>query len=488
MSDIISKRIMIAAPRSGSGKTTITCALLETLKERGLDPVSFKVGPDYIDPMFHKKILGIDSRNLDIYFSESDGIRNIMSDIGDRFAVIEGVMGLYDGTNVDGTYGSSYEVAAVVQAPIVLVVDASGVGRTIISLIKGMILDDINHLIKGIILNKINENFYEKLKPVLEEELMKVREDIKLLGFFPKNLSVSIDSRHLGLKLPNEIDDIKEKIYVAAETLEKNVDIPSLISIMSGADVVKLGDTEDENYFRDKASDEKEASYKNIQGLTLAVAMDEAFCFYYKDNLELFEKYGVRLKFFSPLGDEKLPDGCDGILLGGGYPENYLENLSQNKNMLASIKNALDRGIPSLAECGGFMYLHKRVTDKTGKSFEMVGSIDGECHYTGHLVRFGYMEIEAFNQPSEELYNSRNKDALPESLVGMRGHEFHYFDSSMNGDLFVASKPNKEKKWNCMIMQNNGIWGFPHFYYNSNTEFIKLFIDRMKEVKNGKFK
>ena len=485
MSDIISKRIMIAAPRSGSGKTTITCALLEALKDRGCSPISFKVGPDYIDPMFHKKILGIDSRNLDIYFSESDGIRDVMSEVGDSFAVIEGVMGLYDGANVDGTYGSSYEVAAVVQAPIVLVIDASGVGRTIISLIKGMILDDTNYLIKGIILNKINEGFYEKLKPVLEEELSKVRDDIKLLGFFPKDPTLSIDSRHLGLKLPNEINDIKEKLSDAAATLEKHADIPSLISIMEGADRVKIGDADIEELrqFSNDVADEK-----NTQELTLAVASDEAFCFYYKDNLELFEKSGVKLKFFSPIADEKLPEECDGILIGGGYPENYLEDLSQNKSMLASIKNALDKGIPSLAECGGFMYLHKQITDMNGNSYEMVGSIDGNCHYAGHLVRFGYMEIEAINQSSKDVCDSRNRDEMLESLVGMRGHEFHYFDSSMNGDLFVASKPNKEKKWNCMIMRNNGIWGFPHFYYKSNPEFIKLFIKKMKEVKNGEFK
>lgn len=485
MSDIISKRIMIAAPRSGSGKTTITCALLEALKDRGCSPISFKVGPDYIDPMFHKKILGIDSRNLDIYFSESDGIRDVMSEVGDSFAVIEGVMGLYDGANVDGTYGSSYEVAAVVQAPIVLVIDASGVGRTIISLIKGMILDDINYLIKGIILNKINEGFYEKLKPVLEEELSKVRDDIKLLGFFPKDPSLCIDSRHLGLKLPNEINDIKEKLSDAAAELEKHVDIQSLISIMEGADRVKIGDAEIEEpvHFSNDVGGEK-----NTQELTLAVASDEAFCFYYKDNLELFEKSGVKLKFFSPIADEKLPEECDGILIGGGYPENYLEDLSQNKSMLASIKNALDKGIPSLAECGGFMYLHKQITDMNGNSYEMVGSIDGNCHYAGHLVRFGYMEIEAVNQHLWEQDSSQDNRDLIDSLVGMRGHEFHYFDSSMNGDLFVAGKPNKEKKWNCMIMQNNGIWGFPHFYYKSNSEFIKLFIKKMKEVKNGEFK
>ena len=274
-----------------------------------------------------------------------------------------------------------------------------------------------------------------------------------------QELIKKIAAKKLSEISEEEYFSIKEKLSDAAAALEKHADIPSLISIMEGADRVRLSDADIEELrqFSNDVADEK-----NTQELTLAVASDEAFCFYYKDNLELFEKSGVKLKFFSPLADEKLPEDCDGILLGGGYPENYLEDLSQNKSMLASIKNALDKGIPSLAECGGFMYLHKQITDMNGNSYEMVGSIDGNCHYVGHLVRFGYMEIEAINQSSKDVCDSRNRDEMLESLVGMRGHEFHYFDSSMNGDLFVASKPNKEKKWNCMIMQNNGIWGFPH--------------------------
>ena len=475
MNSIISKRIMLAAPSSQSGKTVVTCALLQALKGRGLNPISFKVGPDYIDPMFHKKILGIDSKNLDTYFSGEDGVKTILSDSLDRYAVIEGVMGLYDGTGVEGTAGSSYEVAAITKTPIVLVVDASGVGRTVISTIKGMLLDDEFQLIKGVILNKMTEGFYTKLKPVLESELSKMRGDVKVLGCFPKNPDIGIESRHLGLKLPSEIDDIKKKIDVAAAAFEKYIDMQGLLSIMDGAENVDIDCKHAEDL------DEKSE-------LTLAVAYDDAFCFYYKENLELFEKSGVKIKYFSPLSDEKLPDECDGILLGGGYPENYLAELSQNKSMLSSIRTAIDDGIPSLAECGGFMYLHNEITDPNGDSYKMVGSIDGHCFYTGHLVRFGYMYIEGLNTSLSKEENTESQDELVESLVGMKGHEFHYYDSSSNGENFVASKPNMDKKWNCVVSKNNGIWGFPHFYYNSNPEFIYVFIRRMKEVKNGEFK
>ncbi len=477
MNSIVSKRIMIAAPSSQSGKTVVTCALLEVLKRNGLNPISFKVGPDYIDPMFHKKILGIDSKNLDTYFSGEDGVKSIVSDSGDRYSVIEGVMGLYDGTSVEGTSGSSYEVASVTQTPIILVIDASGVGRTVISTIKGMLLDDENHLIKGVILNKMTEGFYIKLKPVLELELSKIRENIKVLGFFPKKPDICIESRHLGLKLPSEIDDIKKKIADAADTLEKYIDMGEILSIMEGAEHIDICDEHIQTDFLEENGE-----------LILAVAYDDAFCFYYKENLELFEKLGVKIKYFSPLADTELPDECDGILLGGGYPENYLAQLSENSSMLASIKKAIDKGIPSLAECGGFMYLHKEITDQNGDSYHMVGTVDGRCFYTGHLVRFGYMSIEGLNLTLDEKNSVTENYELMKSLVGMKGHEFHYYDSSFNGEAYVACKPNKEKNWKCVVALSNGIWGFPHFYYNSNPGFIRAFINKMKEVKNGEFK
>ncbi|SEP99091.1 cobyrinic acid a,c-diamide synthase [Lachnospiraceae bacterium NE2001] len=469
---INSKRIMIAAPGSQSGKTTVTCALLEVLKNRGLNPLSYKVGPDYIDPMFHKRVLGIDSRNLDTYFSGDTGIKESISEAGDRYNVIEGVMGLYDGIDVSGTRGSSYEVAKLTRTPIILAVDASGVGRTIISVIKGILLDDTDNLIKGVILNKITASFFEKLRPVMEQELAQIRSDIKVLGFFPKTKGLGIESRHLGLKLPDEIEGIREKITLAADLLEKNVDIPDVISIMEDVESTDVSYTSSLAINPDENSD-----------LTLSVAYDDAFCFYYKENLELFEKSGVNLKFFSPLSDKQLPE-CDGILLGGGYPENYLSQLSVNKTMLASIREAIDKGVPSLAECGGFMYLHKSIIDMDGNAYEMVGSVDGQCYNEGHLVRFGYMRVESVNPDTED---SQKKDILSDSLVGMKGHEFHYYDSSTSGESFIVCKPNKDKVWNAFITQSNGIWGFPHLYYNSNPKFIQRFIKRMKEVKNGEF-
>ncbi len=463
MNENNTSRIMIAAPSSGSGKTTITLALLEALRNRGLSPASFKCGPDYIDPLFHKKVLGIDGRNLDMFFAGEDGVRTALSSCSGH-AVAEGVMGIYDGMSASGIEGSCYEIASVTDTPIVLAVDASGTGRTVISLIKGILADDTHHLIKGIILNRMSERFYGDLKCVLERELVGIRGDVRLLGFFPKSSDISVGSRHLGLILPGEIEDLRSRIARAAALLEKNVDVAGLLGIMESAKAIK--NVQDNTCPAESA------------GLTLAVAYDEAFCFYYRDNLEAFEKRGVKIKYFSPLRDADLPEGTCGILLGGGYPENHLEELSHNHAMRGAIKKAIEDGIPSLAECGGFMYLHRTITGTDGKSHEMAGVIDGDCNYTGHLVRFGYMEIAGRN-------GKKCTDVLFDSLTGMRGHEFHYYESTACGDDFTAKKPGRDIRWECMISRNNGIWGFPHFYYGSKPEFIDRFIERMKEVKVG---
>ena len=276
----------------------------------------------------------------------------------------------------------------------------------------------------------------------------------------------------MGLLLPGEITDIKQKILLAALTLEECVDMTSLIAIMNEAKPIKCKAEIPGPYAKATTA----LTLTTNADLTLAVAYDDAFCFYYKDNLELFEKNGVRIRYFSPLKDEHIPEDEDGLLFGGWYPENHLPALSRNTSMLASVKNAIENGIPSLAECGGFMYLHKAVTDREGNRFEMVGACDGECSYAGRLVRFGYLEIR-------DIYSLSGDDALLKSMIGIRGHEFHYYDSTVNGDALLAEKPDHSRAWNCMVCQNNGIWGFPHFYYYSKPEFIRCFIQRMLKEK-----
>ncbi len=460
-------RIMIAAPSSGSGKTTLVCGLLKAFKDMGLDPAACKCGPDYIDPMFHRRILEIGSGNLDSYLMSETQINDSLLRAGSHPVVIEGAMGIYDGTDVRGLAGSSHEIAVMTQTPIVLCVDAYGMGRTLISVIKGILKDDTERLIKGIVLNRVSAGFYVKLRPVLEEELKKAgHDDVKLLGNVPSSDKIAFESRHLGLMLPDEIKDISARVSEAADLIRDNVKLDGILELMKEAPEITAVREAECDYPFTVASDTDDARP------VLAVARDEAFCFYYQDNLKLMEKMGVTVRYFSPIHDEHVPEDAAGLLLGGGYPELHLDEMSRNKSMLESVARAINGGMPSLAECGGFMYLHKYVSDKSGKKYKLAGVIDGECTYAGHLVRFGYMTVKETG--------IRDNAGFMQELTGMRGHEFHYYESTANGDACVLSKPDGETKWTGMIASGSSLWGFPHFYYGSAPGFAGGFADSMR--------
>ena len=450
-------RIMIAAPKSGSGKTLITCALLGALKKRNIDVVSCKCGPDYIDPMFHRTVLGVPSENLDTYFTGEDKTRQIFASFskGHDMAVMEGVMGLYDGVGGIEEAGSSYHLAKVTKTPVILVVDAHGMGRSVLSVISGFKYYDKDNLIKGIILNRISKSFYENIKEITEKET-----GIKLLGFFENNNDFYVPERHLGLTLPAEIEDIRSKISHCASLFEETVDVDKIIEIS------KCMEGENPVVNKDKI-------YKAEERLNLAVARDEAFCFYYDANIRILEKMGVVIKYFSPIHDGNLPEDIDGILLGGGYPELYAYELSKNVSMLEDIKFAINNDIPSLAECGGFMYLHKTLKDENGNSYNMAGVIDKDIFYAGKLVRFGYIEM----LDKKEVFLKKG------SLI--RGHEFHYYNSTDNGTDVKAVKPVTEKSWECCYTEGNHWWGFPHLYYPSCEEFAEAFVEKMKAYRHS---
>lgn len=465
-------RIMIAAPKSGSGKTLITCSLLGALKKKNIDVVSCKCGPDYIDPMFHRTVIGIPSENLDTYFTGEEKTREIFDSFsnGHDMAVMEGVMGLYDGVGGISEIGSSYHLASVTDTPIVLVVDAHGMGRSIIPLIIGLLSYDKNKLIKGIILNRISKSFYETICGLIKESLAEDGYDVKLLGYFEKKDELTVSSRHLGLKLPSEIDDIKDKLELGADYISKTVDIDEIIKI-AGGDIINIRTSNNISNSSNKNSCSYKKELPDNYNLTLAVARDEAFCFYYDTNIRMFEKRGVKIKYFSPLHDERLPEDIDGLLLGGGYPELYAKGLSNNKTMLASIKNAISDGLPSLAECGGFMYLHRELEDDKGNTYALTGVIDAKVSYTGKLVRFGYVEL-----------SDKESRFLSDDYI-IKGHEFHYYDSTDNGTDVRAVKPITDKTWDCCYVSDNHWWGFSHLYYPSCPSFVDAFIKKMAERK-----
>lgn len=455
--------VLIAATKSGSGKTTITCALLQALKERGIRTRAFKCGPDYIDPMFHKQIIGVPSRNLDTFFSGPEQIRELYQmnskETNDRaeISVIEGVMGLYDGLGGIREEGSAYHLAEVLDIPIVLVLDAHGMGRSMIPLLFGFLKYDKSHLIRGVILNRTTPMFLQTIAPLIEQELK-----LPVLGCFPKTQKLVMPGRHLGLVMPDEIDDIRRQLHEAAVQLEKTVDIDRILAIADEA-----GNIDDFS---------RKTAGKPCADLRLAVAQDEAFCFYYEDNLRMLRENGVTIVWFSPIHDEVLPQNIDGILLGGGYPELHARALAANEKMRKAIRDSITAGMPSVAECGGFMYLHDTLVDKTGVSFGMAGVLPAECKDTGKLVRFGYVEIE-----------EKEAGWLPAG-TRIRGHEFHYYDSSDNGMDCVAQKPVTGRNWPCIHSTPEHWWGYPHLYYPSNPEFVYHFVAQMRKWKQETMK
>ena len=461
---------MIAAPKSGSGKTMITCALLQLLKDCGKNVSSYKCGPDYIDPMFHKKVLGVPSKNLDTFFTDEKTTVQLFLDKradGD-FAVLEGVMGLYDGLGGIYEQGSSYHLAKVTQTPIILVVDAKGMGKSVLALIAGFLQYDTQHLIKGVLLNRMSKGYYDIIKPLIEKEL-----SVKVVGYFPEQKDIGLSSRHLGLVMPDELSDIKEQLDELAGRLKKTIDLDMLLDIAAEAEEIT------------KTTNTEQMQIQNQNNtVNIAVAMDEAFCFYYEDNLRLLEKCGAKLQYFSPLHDTSLPKDCDAMLLGGGYPELYAKELSENLSMRNSIKTAFKTGLPTVAECGGFMYLHTYIhniceedADAQNYVFGMTGALDSECHFKGKLVRFGYIELE-----------EKHSNFLPMDEK-IRAHEFHYYDSTDNGADCIATKPATGRSYDCVISHDNYWLGFPHLYYPSNPHFAESLVRKAYEYrrnKNGK--
>ncbi|MDD5860297.1 MAG: cobyrinate a,c-diamide synthase [Eubacteriales bacterium] len=478
--------IMIAAPKSGSGKTTITCALLEALNRRGLTPCAFKCGPDYIDPMFHRTVIGIPSGNLDRFFTDAEETRRIFrAESSGGISVIEGVMGLYDGLGGIREEASTYALAETLGVPVILVVDARGAGRSLLAEISGFLSFDRAGLIRGVILNRTTPSFANMLKPLIEETC-----HVRVLGSFPMRKDMEVGSRHLGLAMPSEIADIRRRLGEAADCLEENCDIDGILKIAGLSEnsgekqeapaqaynscpgegekhesagtcgCLDAGRSPDQGKGRPVST---EAPGPEHAPLRLGIARDGAFCFYYRENLEMLERAGFTLVPFSPVSDERLPDGLDGLLLGGGYPELCAEALSKNEAMLRSVRDAVSGGIPVLAECGGFMYLCASLVTEDGSKWPMAGVFPGEARWTGHLTRFGYVTV---------------RDQM--SGLEIRGHEFHYFDTDDNGDACLAVKPVTGRKWPCMHRINGGFAGFPHLYYPSAPAFVTDFAGKCR--------
>ena len=459
-------RILLAAGASGSGKTLITCGLLQALVNRGLKVASFKCGPDYIDPMFHSRVIGTRSRNLDTFFTDGDRTRYLLAKNASdcEIAVMEGVMGYYDGVGGITSRASAYDLASTTDTPAILIVNSRGMSVSLAAYVKGFLEYKKDSHICGVIFNQMSPMLYPRMKKLLEEEL-----SVKVLGYVPKVEDCVIESRHLGLVLPEEIPELKSRLQKLSEVLEKTLDIDGILELAGEAPELAAPETE-MLIQKDTAF-----GYRTEEKVRIGVADDEAFCFFYADNLNLLEQMGAELVRFSPIHDRELPEDLDGLLLSGGYPELNGEALEENQEMCTRIREVILDGMPCLAECGGFMYLHQEMEDMEGKQRRVCGVIPGRAYRTPKLNRFGYITL------------TEKQDT---GLGEIPAHEFHYFDSTDCGEDFHAAKPVSKRGWDCIHDRGRLMAGFPHLYYYGNprvpARFLKNALEYKKERRQKK--
>lgn len=452
-------RVMFVAPNSGDGKTTVTCAVIKALLGKGHRLSAFKCGPDYIDPMFHSEVVGAPSRNLDLFMLSEKTCRYLLvkNAINKDIAVIEGVMGYYDGISGQNTAASSYDLARLTKTPVVLIVGCKGAYLSVAALIKGFAEFRKDSNIQGVILNNLPEAMYPSYKALVEKET-----GIPVLGFLPKIEECRIESRHLGLITAAELSGLQDLIRRLAEQAKKTIDLELLLKIAEQSPELEY----------------EEPFIERFGQVRIAVAKDKAFCFYYQDSLELLAEMGAELIYFSPLKDTSLPE-CAGLILGGGYPELYAKELSGNEKMRESIGKALNRGLPCVAECGGFMYLldEMETQDSEGDllSYPMVGALQGRSFMTKKLNRFGYITLTA--QKNNLLANEGEQ---------INAHEFHYSDSTSNGTDYIATKASGGKGWSCIHADETLFAGYPHIHFWGNPAFAEKFINGCLKYKAGK--
>lgn len=547
------RKIVIAADRSGAGKTTVSCGLLAVLKKRGVKVQSFKCGPDYIDPMFHRRVLGVPSGNLDSFFTDAATLRRIFTkrveESGAELALVEGVMGYYDGLGGVSSRASTWEIAHILDAPTILVMDAKGASVSIAALVRGMMefreemsaengrstpdrpactgnsglespsdgcrrnepvkkAGSRQSGIRGLILNRVSPMFYPRLKSVIEAYCP----GIEVLGYLPELPELEVPSRHLGLVEPEEIEDFQRWTERVAAQMEESVELERLLEIAAVEQRVALDDRsarmrdretniageiidreEKRLYFdpaagagctqnskicvgiqRSSAGEEKvtEPETAGSRTVRIAVSEDEAFNFTYEENRALLRQLGAELVPFSPLHDAALPAKVDGLILSGGYPELYRDALHANASMRASVAEAVKLGLPTIAECGGYMYLLDAI-----EQVAMCGVLPGDAERTPRLVRFGYVEAE-----------TRRDSVLGPAGTVLRGHEFHRYDCDFNGADCMLTKPaaghgraaTSARSYEGIYLTDSLAAGFPHFYYWSNPAALAHFLDNCR--------
>ncbi|MGN1412172.1 MAG: cobyrinate a,c-diamide synthase [Oscillospiraceae bacterium] len=434
-------RLIISANSSGSGKTSITTAILKILIDRGLKVSTFKSGCDYIDGMYHSRITGGTSHNLDSCFSSENVLKYILCENSKNvdISIIEGVMGFYDGIGFT-TKSSTYELSKLTNTPTILILDCHGMGASIGAVLKGFLSYREDNLIKGVIFNRISPNLYESSKNFA------LNMGIVPLGYIPKLKSdLLLESRHLGLITAEEVSNFDTKLSNLAEVISKTLDVPKLLEVS-----------------RCDSLDYVPINHIDGKRVKIAISKDVAFSFLYGDNIDFLKRSNCDIVYFSPLNDNQLPKNIDGLILCGGYPELYAKQLSKNLSMIESIRKAINSGIPYIAECGGFMYLQSNII-VDGIKYPMADIFHGDCFKTDRLNRFGYTRL---------IPKSKNL-MFNEDLIT---HEFHYSDTTNNGLDYLAIKVSNNTSWKCVHGGKSFYAGYPHLYFYGNLQQINNFI------------
>ena len=495
-------RILFAGLSSGSGKTAVTCACLRALQKKEISAAAFKCGPDYIDPMFHQRVLGIPGENLDLFFADAKTLQRQIACYEQRcnIAVLEGVMGYYDGLGGVSDQDSTWDVACATNTPVILVVRPKGASLTIAAQVQGMISFRKRNQLAGILLNDCSEMMARLLAPMLEEQT-----GLPVVGFLPHVEDASFESRHLGLVTAQEVGALSEKVDRLADAFLQHVNLEQMLRIAATADAagenaeqkdntaaadaagenaeqkdntataVSVGDNAEQKDNTVTANGAEKAgaptdraavqfSTPAARRLRIGIAQDTAFCFYYEENKRALRQQGLELVEFSPLEDKKLPEGVCGLYLGGGYPELHAGKLSENSGMRHAIFEAVRRGMPTIAECGGFLYLQKELEDADGQVWEMTGVLDGSGFRTNRLQRFGYAVMTA-----------KENSMLFEKGESIPVHEFHYWDCTQNGTAFEMKKPVGNRTWEGSVAGSSLYAGFPHLYFLAEPKLAERF-------------
>lgn len=452
---MVNPRILIAGTHSGAGKTTITLGLMAAFMKRGLKVQGFKCGPDYIDPAYHTAITKRPSRNLDSWMMNHERVRQVFfhGSRGADLSIIEGVMGLYDGKSATSDQGSSAEISLLTKAPVILVINIKSMARSAAAIVKGYQTFNPRVQIVGVIANFAGSKGHgELVRQAIEQEC-----GIPLLGVLTADEHIAIPERHLGL-LPamerGELDDLFARL---ATLMENSIDLDRILMLARAAE--PLEDMEqDLSLF---------TPVKGQATIRIAVARDGAFNFYYPENLEMLQAKGAELVFFSPVAGERVPDDVDGLYIGGGFPEEFAEQLSANREAARSVREAIEQGMPTLAECGGFMYLTEELVKSDGTCYPMAGVIPGKTVMQNRLVALGYREVLGLK--GNFLLEGQRA----------RGHEFHYSSFEPGKDRFQPAYFSKGLRQNGeegVVIPGNLVAGYTHLHFASQPELVSRWI------------